>query len=175
MKDTNQKRTEVRTAIASLIVFVIVMSLYAYARLSDPERVWKPLIVILTICGIAKILIDYKGSARLDTAFYVAFFVVFLSIILNPHGRSLGAHRALLFATILYRPEYMVHGDRRLAFALSLMIMGAVLPVTLGLVTDWDAIQALSFLYALLVASLWVFCSKLGARFFGSSQSPTET
>jgi hypothetical protein len=68
-----------------------------------------------------------------------------------------------MFTTILYRPGYMQHGNRRLAFFLGVAIAAMVLPVTLGIVTDPSLVQMSEIIYALLVLCLWLFCSRLGA------------
>lgn len=167
----NNRNDSVRTpasAFGSVLVVAMAMSIYTYIRLVSNSAVLTGAILILTILETARIVLAVKSSTRLDIAFDSAFFVVLMSVLLGAYRTSLGAHPIFLFATIFYRPKFMRHGNRRLAFAFSLMIIGTVLPVMLGLVTDSGVVQVLTLLYALLVTGLWVFCSKVGAAAIGN-------
>jgi tryptophan-rich sensory protein len=78
------------------------------------------------------------------------------------------------FATALYRPYYTNYCNLRLALIVGLSNMALVLPVTCGLVTNPELSDLLAVPYLLLVASLWVFCSKLGADILGFERESSD-
>lgn len=170
-ENESSKKLDAPTAIWLVAIFTMAMSVYAYVRLSQDPRVLTAAIVVLAFLETVRIILDYQSSRRIETGFDAAFFVVFLSVILGALRTSLGAHPIFLFATVFYRPQYTRHGNRRLALALSCLILLAVLPITSGLVTDREIVRALTLFYALLVGLLWLFCSKVGAAVTRSRQS----
>jgi hypothetical protein len=158
---TPQTSKAFATAVTVLFV-AIVITFFAVGRLSDNPVVLVGTLVIFAFLELVQLIVLYKTSSRYDLGFEAAFFVVFLSVMYGVYEDSLILHPVLLWSTILYRPIYMRHGNLRVAFVLSLVILGVVLPVTTGIVTDSDAVSVLMLLYALSVLGLWVFCSKIG-------------
>jgi hypothetical protein len=153
--------SKIRAAVYGVFMFSFAMSIYAYVMLSSNPVVLPMALVIMTVLASVLIFLRAKTATPVDTAFEIASFLVFLAVILYLYRTSFFDHKLLLWTTGLYRPNYLTHGNRRVALVLSLLITAIVLPVTLGVVTDPSVVQAMTFLYAVLVLSLWVFCSKL--------------
>lgn len=142
------------------LILIIAMSLYAFLRLSHNPMVFRVSIGLLVILEAVKLWFASRESTRTEVAIEAAFFVVLISIVLGPITRY---EYAFLFSTILYRPDYLRHGNRVMALTLSLLIAAVVLPITCGLVTDRSSLNLLSWLYASFVFCFWLTCSKLGA------------
>jgi hypothetical protein len=146
------------------VAFAIVMSIFVYMRLASEGFILALLLIV--VGGVLQVVGRWKSSSRMDIAFDAVSTVVLVSVILHVYHRSLTTYVVLFFTTIFYRPGYLHHGNRRLALIVSLVIAGVVLPVTCGFVSDPSLVQVASGLYALLVLSLWIFCSKFGAGLF---------
>ena len=157
-----------------LVVVAVAMSLYAFGRLSNSDSVMFVLLLLAAVLETVHLIGKYRKSTRLYVGCEAAYFIVLLSIFLGPYRNSLSDHIAFFIATVFYQPYYTLYCNRRLAFAIGLLIMAVVLPVTCGIVADAGFADLLAATYALLVVSLWAFCSKLGAMVFGFSPA-TET
>jgi len=154
--------------------FVVCMSLGIFIYFQKNEKVLLGAMVLVTILEFVNLLRMYNGLERFQAISEGAWFLVMLSIFLGPYRHSLMDHLVFTYATIFYRPYATNYCNPRLALGVGLMIMVAVLPVTCGIVTDTGLADLLAALYLLLVASLWAFCSKLGAKVFGFEQDSTN-
>jgi hypothetical protein len=153
-------------AILLLVVAVIAMCYFLTNRQGT-------ILLLLIICAfeVVRFARTY-GAVRQEAGFEAAFWIVLLSILVFlHHGGSLLGHPSFAIGTVLYRKGYLLqYGNRRLAFLLSVMIVAAVLPVTLGFVTDDGVVGVLGGVYVSLVGCLWMFHSKLGSWIFDSSE-----
>jgi hypothetical protein len=155
----------------TLLILVIGMSVFAYGMLSTSKTVFVVFTIGISIFEVSRLVQGLKESKTLETLCEAAYFVVIITFLLGAYRGLLAFNPTLMFTTALYRPNFTLYRNRRLALALGLAIMVVTLPINLGIVTDPDAVQALTVLYALMVASLWVFCSRLGAKLFGFEES----
>ena len=146
-----------------LLMLAIGMSAFAYAMLSTNKFVIPGLIVALSIFEVIGLVKGFKESKMLEALCEVVYFIVLLALGFGASRALFAGHWGVIWVTIFYRPQYTVYRNQRLAFALGLLIMAVTLPITLGIVTDPSAVALLTTMYGLLVAGLWLFCSKLGA------------
>jgi hypothetical protein len=159
------------SALQAWLAVLAAMSIFAYVRLSTNKAVMPMAILLLCILEVVQFVRAYRETRRLEAWCEVVYCVVLLSVFLGAYRHSIVDHRTFMFATVFYRPFYTRYCNRRLSLILCLLIMAAVCPVTCGIVTNSDFVDLLTALYALLVACLWLFCSKLGARAFGFEQN----
>lgn len=167
---TSKKPMDLATGIWIVAILAVVMSLYAYLRLTQSETGLKIVAGLVLVIGIAVILADRKQEEPSELIMSFASVVVFASIVLGLNQILGQANYSLIIVAYFFRPEFTRYGNRRLAFVLNLMIVGAVLPVTLGLVTDGGVTTFLTWVALLLVGCLWLFCSKAGAWWTGFGQ-----
>ncbi len=154
---------------AALFLLVLMFG-YAYACLSQSKAVLPVAIGLFGILEAVHVLRNYRKLGRLVLFCEILYSVVFISVCLGVYLKTSAASQSFLLATIFYRPYYTLRCNRRLALTLGLLILALVLPVSFGFVTDPDSVGFLSALYVLMVAALWVFCSKLGAKVFGFAE-----
>jgi uncharacterized membrane protein YiaA len=155
------------SALWAWLALLVGISIYAYVRLSTNKAVMPMAIVLLCVLEVAQFARAYKESKKVEAWTDAASVLVLLLVCVGVYRHSIATHPTFIFATVFYRPFYTRYCHRRLALVLALLIICAVLPAICGIVRDPDSISVLAALYALLVATLWVFCSKLGATIFG--------
>jgi RHS repeat-associated protein len=155
------------SALQGGLAILASMSVYAYLSLSTNRAVLPTAIVLLCVLELVLFVRSYRKSSKVEAWTDLASVVVLLLVCLGVYRRFIVGHATFIFATVFYRPFFTRCCNPRLALALNLMIVAAVLPGTCGIVTNSDFVGLLGVLYALLVGCLWVFCSKLGASLFG--------
>ena len=153
----------------TLLMLVVGMSAYVYLRLSSSRLVFPGVLIALSILEVARLIKGFRESRRLEALCELAYFLVLFSFFLGILRHSLDGQYAVLYITILYRPNYTLYWHQRLALGLGVLIVAVTLPIMLGIVTNPDLVGLLTVLYGLSVAGLWVFCSKLAAWAFGSA------
>ena len=129
---------------------------------------------LITILELVNLLRMYSASKKFQAISEGAWFVIMLSIFLGPYRLSLMDHQVFTLATIFYRPYYTNYCNLRLALIVGLSNMAVVLPVTCGVVTNPVLCDLLAVPYLLLVASLWIFCSKPGADILGFERESSD-
>ena len=147
----------------TLLMLVVGMSAYVYLSLSTSKFIFPGLIIALSIMEVGRLIKGLRESRRVEALSELAYFLVLLSLFLGILRHSLDGHHAVLYITILYRPNYTLYWNQRLALGLGVLILAVTVPIMLGIVTHPDLVGLLTVLYGLLVAGLWLFCSKLGA------------
>ena len=157
---------DLQKLVKMLPVLIMSWAMYAYLMLSSNKAVLPATIVLLSILEVVELKRMYKEFGWLYVGCEVAYFPVLLLFGWAVYHDLLVGHPTFVFATIFYRPYFTLFCNRRLAFGMGLTILVIVLPITTRIVTDPDLLNLLTALYALLVAGLWAFCSKLGARIF---------
>jgi hypothetical protein len=150
-----------------LFVFLVCMLLGIFLYFEKNEKILVVAMGLITILELVNLLRMYSASKKFQAISEGAWFIIMLSIFVGPYRLSLMDHQVFTLATILYRPYYTNYCNLRLALIVGLSNMALVLPVTCGLVTDPGLSELLAVPYVLLVASLWVFCSELGADILG--------
>jgi hypothetical protein len=149
----------------TLLALALIMSLYAYVRLSTNPRVFEAAVVAVILLDVGLLFADGKTLSRFDVGFDLEYLATLLSVVWGAFADnptiSLHSTPVVLITTIFYRPKLLNRGNRRLAFLLGSVILGVVAPVAFGWVKQRDVIGILSFLYAMLVCQLWVFCSRI--------------
>jgi hypothetical protein len=153
----------------TLVLLAVVMSGFAYFRLSNGKFVIPEFIAVLSILEIYGLVKGIKESKVYEALCEIEYFFVLLALLFGAYRGTLSGQSGIAYVTIFYRPQYTVHRNQRLAFTLGLLIMAVTLPVGLGIVMDPVFVELLIVIYGFLVAGLWVFCSKLGAWAFGSA------
>ncbi|MBZ5543508.1 MAG: hypothetical protein LAO07_07490 [Acidobacteriia bacterium] len=153
----------------TLLMLAIGMSAFAYAMLSTNKFVIPAAILLLTIFEVYALVKGFSGANVIGPLCEVEYFVVLLSLLYGAYHGLFAGHPGVLYVTILYRPQYTVYRNQRIALVLGLLIMTVAVPITLGMVSDESAVDMLTGLYGFLVAGLWVFCSKFGGWAFGSA------
>jgi len=161
--ELNAKLKEALTAVAWVSVFGLGA---VYFSLSKSPAILPVLLATFSVLEIVRIVQIRRASTELETGFELAFLVAFISTMFVAQKISLVAHPAFLFAFILYRPNFLCYGNRRLAFFLSLLIAIAIVPVACGIATDPITVDLLTGTCSLLVVCLWLFCSSVGGWFF---------
>ncbi len=170
-KDPKSPFHNLRGTFGVILLLVVGMSVFAYICLSTNKYVLPAALLLLIMLEIVQLIILFKEGKKLDIGCEVAFFLVFFSAFFGIYRKTFTANYTFLLATVFYRPNYTLYCNRRLALILGLLIMAVALPITCGIVTGRETVDLLSTLYALLVAGLWVFCSKLGAKGLGFGES----
>ena len=146
-----------------LLILAVVMSAYVYLRLSTSRLVFPGVVIALSIAEVVLLIKAFRESRRLEALSELAYFLVLFSFLFGILRHYLDGQYAVLYITILYRPYYTLYRNQRLALGLGALILAVTVPIMLGIVTDPDLLGLLTALYGLLVAGLWLFCSKLGA------------
>ena len=125
--------------------------------------------IALTVFGALEIvrLVRIRRESLLETACEASFFLVLFSVFLGVYRHAFASDRIFMFATAFYRPYFTLRCNRRLALIFCLLIVTVVLPIVFAIVTDPSYVRLLTIGYACLVASLWIFCSRLGSDLFG--------
>lgn len=149
-----------------ILILVLAMSLYAFLRLSTARWIEPLTLIMLVVLETLVIALSYKRWSKLDVWFECAANLVFIAIAFGLYKQTFVANETVWIATIFYRPYYLMYGNRRLAFILSLLIAATVLPIATGFASDAGVVQGLTLFYSLFVFSLWVFCSRLGSKLF---------
>jgi hypothetical protein len=166
-KDPKSLAHDLRGTLKVVLLLSVGMSIFAYVALSNNPRVLAAAFLAFIVLEIVQLLSWSRRGEILHVACEVAYFLVLTTAVVGLYHKTMAKDFIFLQATIFYRPYYTFRRNRRLALVLGVLILIVALPITLGIVTDRESVRVLSVLYLLLVASLWAFCSKLGARFFG--------
>jgi len=152
-----------------LLMLLVGMSAFVYLRLSSSKFVFPGLLIALSIMEVARLINGFRESRKLEALCELAYFLVLFSFLLGAVRHFLDGHYAVAYITILYRPNYTLYRNQRLALGLGVLIVPVTLPIMLGIVSDPGLVGLLTGLYGFLVACLWMFCSKPGAWVFGSA------
>ncbi|MGA3325891.1 MAG: hypothetical protein ABSF45_15570 [Terriglobia bacterium] len=158
---------DLRKLVKMLPVVIMSWALYAFLMLSSSKAALPAAIILLGILEVVELKRMYKEFGWVYVGCEVAYFPVLMLFVWAVYHDLLVNHPTFVLATIFYRPFFTLFCNRRLAFGMGLAILVATLPIATGIVTDPDFVDLLTTLYALLVAGLWAFCSKLGASVFG--------
>jgi hypothetical protein len=173
-KDPKLLTHDLRGTIKIVLFLAVLMSLYAYASLSTNPHVLAAAFLVFIILEIVQLFSWSRKGEMLHVACEVAYFLVLSTALVGVYSKTMTRDYTFLWATILYRPYYTLRCNRRLALVLGVLIVIVALPITLGIVTDRESVGLLSVFYFLLVAGLWAFCSKFGARFFGFEEDAAD-
>jgi hypothetical protein len=154
------------SVLRALFYVAIFAAVYVSLSISKTEVAFPIALLVFGALEVLRIFKKAKQSSALDVGCEVSFFLVLLVTFVGVCRGSFAVNRVFMFATLAYRPYFTMHCNRRLGFALCVLIAADALPIACGLVTDAGAVSIMSMLYALLVACLWVFCSKVSSRIF---------
>ena len=173
-KDPNSAVHDLRGTLKVVLLLSVGLSIFAYVSLSNNPRVLAAAFLAFIVLEIVQLLSWSRRGEILHVACEVAYFLVLTTTLVGLYHKTMAKDFIFLQATIFYRPYYTLRCNRRLALVLGVLIAVVALPVTLGIVIDPKSVSFLSVLYFLLVAALWAFCSRFGARFFGFEEDAAD-
>lgn len=148
----------------ALFYVAIFAAVYLTLSISKNALVFPIALVVFSVLEILRIFKKAKQPSALDVGCEVSFFLALIATFVGLYRGWFTANRVFMFATLAYRPCFTMHNNRKLGFVLCVCIAADALPIACGLVTEPGAVSVMSGLYGLLVASLWVFCSKASSH-----------
>lgn len=154
------------SVLRALFYIAVFAAVYGFLSFSKSKLVFPVALSIFSVLEIVR-LIRKRKESLLEAGCEAAFFLVLFAVFIGVYRNTFAGDRTFMFATILFRPYFTLRCNRRLALVLCLLIVAVVLPIVFGIVTEPSYVSLLTMGYAFLVASLWVFCSRLGSVLFG--------
>jgi hypothetical protein len=149
----------------ALFYVAIFAAVYVTLSTSKSEVAFPIALLVFGMLEVLRIFEKGRHRSALDVGCEVSFFLVLFATFVGVYRGWFEVNRVFMFATLGYRPYFTMHNNRRLGFALCVLIAADALPIACGLVTDPEVVSVMSMLYVLLVTGLWVFCSKASSRF----------
>jgi hypothetical protein len=132
------------------LFFPVALSMYALLTAWEVLRKWRELTIVDVFC---------------ETSFPVVLVAV--SVGIYRHTFSFVGNTTFMFAIIFHRLYSTVRYNGRLALTLCLLVIAVVVPIPFTTVSDSVVMSRMGLAYALLIACLWVFCSKWSSKIFG--------
>jgi hypothetical protein len=168
--DESRPKRKVST-LGGWLTVLAAMSVYAFLSLLPTKIGLRLTVALLYVLTVVEFIRSYRSSRKIVAWTNTASAVVALLALWGAYRHTITAHNTFLFATVLYRPYFTRYCNRRLMIVVTGLIVATILLGTCGIVTNSDLLGLLGAFYALMVATLWAFCSKFGATVFGFEPS----